>query len=248
MATTYIMVLFLSFIAGITAIFGVVIAFYFQKNGKGISAGIGFAIGMMLLISLFELIPESVDSVGAAGALVAVILGILLVIILDLFIPESCLTHSNGSFDKNLLRAAYCVAFVLILHNFPEGLAITSSYLHSPHMGILLAFAVAVHNIPEGFAFAVPLLASGKSKKFVFKTGLLSSLSEPAGALLGILLLSFLPVLNPFFMAFAAGAMIFVSIHDLWPMAIKYKNNKMFVLGLILSVIIYFCLAIFFPD
>ena len=202
----------------------------------------------MLLISLFELIPESVNSVGIIGSLVAIILGIFLVILLDLFIPESCLTRSSGSFDRNLLRAAYCVAFVLVLHNFPEGLAITSSYIHSPRLGDLLVLAIAIHNIPEGFAFAVPLLVSGKSRKFVFKTGLLSSLSEPAGAALGIFLISFLPVLNPFFMAFAAGAMIFVSIHELWPMARRYHNNKMFILGLILSTIVYFGLEALLPK
>jgi zinc transporter ZupT len=54
---------------------------------------------------------------------------------------------------------------------------------------------------------------------------------------------SFLPGLNPLFMAFAAGAMIFVSIHELLPMACRYKRMSLFILGVVLSVIVYMGLA-----
>jgi len=246
--TTYLIILLLAFLAGITAIIGVLVAFYFQKNGKGIASGIGFAIGMMLLISFFELIPEAVELAGVPKSLIAVIFGALVVILLDLIIPDGCLTKSRGKIDSHILRAAYLVGCVLVLHNFPEGLAITSSYFNSAKMGVFLALAIAIHNIPEGFAFAIPLLAAGKSRKFVFKVGLLSGLSEPIGAALGILLISVLPDLNPLFMAFAAGAMIFVSFHELLPLARRYKNNPLIVAGLVLSIIVYFGLTLVVPE
>jgi len=248
MINTYIWVLVLAFISGLTTIIGVVAAFYFKKNNKGIVAGIGFAIGIMLLVSFFELIPESINSAGTIMTLTAVIFGMLLIVFLDFLIPESCFTHSKGTFDKHLLKAAYCVAFCLILHDFPEGFAMATSFIHSPKMGLLLALAIAIHNIPEEFAMAVPLIAAGKGKKFLLKVGLISGLAEPAGAVLGLLMVSFLPKLNPLFMSFAAGAMIFVSIHELWPMARKYKNTHIFITGLVLSAVVYFSLLVLLPE
>lgn len=60
--------------------------------------------------------------------------------------------------------------------------------------------------------------------------------------------MSFLPGLNPLFMAFAAGAMIFVSIHELLPMARRYKRIFLFVLGVILSIVVYMGLSVLIPE
>lgn len=70
------------------------------------------------------------------------------------------------------------------------------------------------------------------------------ALAEPVGAILGLIAVGFLPGLNPFFMAFAAGAMIFISLDELLPMAHRYKRKSLFVLGIILSVIVYIGLAV----
>ena len=48
---------------------------------------------------------------------------------------------------------------------------------------------------------------------------------------------------NPYFMALAAGAMLFVSIHELIPMARRYRHISLFISGMILSVLIYGLLA-----
>lgn len=48
---------------------------------------------------------------------------------------------------------------------------------------------------------------------------LVSALAEPVGAVAGLLAVGFRPGLVPVFMGCAAGAMIFVSVHELIPMA-----------------------------
>jgi ZIP family zinc transporter len=47
------------------------------------------------------------------------------------------------------------------------------------------------------------------------------------------------PALNAFLMALAAGAMIFVSVHELLPMAARFKNLPLFGAGLALSIAVY---------
>jgi ZIP family zinc transporter len=244
--TTYIAVLLLAFLSGLTTLIGVSLALYFRKSIKGIVIGIGFSSGIMLLISFFELIPESVGTAGIPKTLIAVLLGICLVGILNFIIPHTHFVEEKGHIDIHLLKTAYLVAFGLILHDFPEGFALANSYIHSPSLGVLVALAIAIHNIPEEFAMAVPIVQIEK-KKLLFKIAFLSGLAEPAGAVLGLIAVAFLPGLNPLFMAFAAGAMIFVSIHELLPMAHRYKRISLFVFGIILSIVVYMGLAVLIP-
>ena len=55
-------------------------------------------------------------------------------------------------------------------------------------------------------------------------------------------------MLNPLFMAFAAGAMVFVSVHELLPMARRYGKIPLFALGMAMSVVVYALLAIIVPG
>jgi ZIP family zinc transporter len=223
------------------------LAIIFKKTVKGIAIGIGFSAGIMLLISFFELIPESTGSAGILQTSIAIFLGILLIASLNFIIPHTHLVKEKSKFEKHLLKTAYLIAFGLILHDFPEGFAMANSYIFSPSLGLLVALAIAIHNIPEEFAMAVPIVLV-KNKGFLFKAAFLSGLAEPAGAVLGLFAVHFLPALNPLFMSFAAGAMIFVSIHELFPMAIRYKKLKLFILGIILSISAYLVLGILIPE
>ena len=164
---------------------------------------------------------------------------------LNFIIPHIHLTRERKAIRREL-KAAYLIAFGLILHDFPEGFAMANSYIYSPSLGVLIALAIAVHNIPEEFAMAVPIVLV-KKKSFLFRAAFLSGLAEPAGAVIGLFAADLMPALTPLFMSFAAGAMIFVSLHELLPMAIKYRHTALLVLGLILSVLVYIALKLLIP-
>ena len=87
-----------------------------------------------------------------------------------------------------------------------------------------------------------------KDKRFLFKVAFLSGLAEPAGAILGLFAVHFFPFLNPLFMSFAAGAMIFISIHELMPMAKRYRKTSLFILGIFLSALVYLGLLTLLPG
>ena len=82
----------------------------------------------------------------------------------------------------------------------------------------------------------------------MIKAALISGLAEPAGAMLGLLAVNIFSFLNPLLMSFAAGAMIFVSLHELLPLARHYQKPKLFGLGLILSVFVYMGLNLMIPE
>jgi zinc transporter ZupT len=59
------------------------------------------------------------------------------------------------------------------------------------------------------------------------------------GAVLGLVAVGLAPGISTLLMAFAAGAMIFVSIHELIPMARRYRQPGLFIAGVGLSVLVY---------
>lgn len=156
---------------------------------------------------------------------------------MDFIIPHTHLVKEKGKVNK-VVSFAFLVAFGLILHDFPEGFAMANSFIYKPALGILVALSIAIHNIPEEYAMAVPLVLT-KKKKLIYKLAFLSALAEPAGAIIGLIAVSIFAKLNPIFMSFAAGAMIFISIHELIPFTIKYKKPFVLFCGIIASVIVY---------
>jgi len=244
MPDVYIAVILLSFLSALTTLVGVGLALYFKNKEKGIAIGIGFSAGIMLFISFFELLPESAAASSFISMLVSLILGIFFIFSLNFIIPHIHYFKEKGAISLHV-KAAYLVAFGLILHDFPEGFAMANSYIYAPGLGMLVAASIAIHNIPEEFAMAVPLIVA-KRRKSLFNLAILSALAEPLGAGFGLLAVSIAPTFNPFFMAFAAGAMIFISIHELYPMAKRYKKLPYFGIGIILSLFVYFGLSLFF--
>lgn len=238
MNTTYIAILLLSLLSLFTTWVGVMLAICLHENVRAIAASIGFSTGIMLLISLLELVPESTAMMGTTQTLTSFMLGVGLVWMLHLIVPHIHLVEEKGVADRMLIRSAYLVAFGLILHDFPEGFAMANAYIAAPGLGVLVAVSIALHNIPEEFAIAVPAVMI-RSRRFLYGAALLSALAEPMGAVIGLVAVGIAPALNACFMAFAAGVMSFVSLHELIPMARRYRNMRMFAVGMMVSALVY---------
>lgn len=242
MSATWAAILLLSLTSLLTTWIGVALAIRLRENARAICTGIGFSVGIMLLVSLWELVPAAVDALGARPALVGVALGAGVVWAAHLIVPHTHLAAETGLVDKALVKSVYLVVFGLILHDVPEGFAMANAYIASPSMGVLVALAIALHNIPEEFAMAVPAVTL-RSSRVLYGAAALSALAEPAGALIGLMATGVAPGLNAHFMGLAAGAMSFVSVHELIPMARRYGHKGHFVAGAVASVLVYRLLA-----
>jgi len=245
MLINYPIILILALISGMTTLVGAGLATYCKGNIKAIVMGIGFSTGIMLMISFFELIPEALEKSALLNVVMAVLAGIIILAFLNFIIPHSHLMKEKEKNKSYLYKVAFLVTLGLILHDFPEGFAMANSYALAPNLGIFVAVAIALHNIPEEFAIAAPIVML-KDKKFLYKAAFISSLAEPAGAIFGLIGITIIPSLTPIFLAFAAGAMIFVSIHELVPFAQKYKLPLYFISGIILSILVFLLLKFFF--
>ncbi len=239
--STLFSILLLSLLSGVTTIIGVVLAYWFNKSKRAVVIGIGFSTGMMLMLSLFELIPQAYSIVGIK-ALFGVFLGFIVLFLLHILIPHSHMVHNPKSV---LTEVSILVAVGIMLHDLPEGFALASGYLINQKLGIFTALIIALHNIPEQFAMAVPLVMLRK-KHLLFRIAILAMLAEPIGAMFGVFAVNLAPMLKPYLLAFAAGSMIFVSIDELWPLARRLKEPFEFFLGITIGVGIFLLLGTFF--
>jgi len=235
--------LLLCFIAGIFTVVGSLITFFIKDFKKSyLQFSLGLSCGVMIYVSFVELLPTSIKNVGALNANIAFFAGIVLIILVDFFIPHEYIAEriKTDTHDKKLMASGIFTAIGIGIHNFPEGLAVFMSALVDIKLGIALAIAIALHNIPEGIAVAMPIYYATKSRKKAFWYSFLSGFAEPAGAVLAILVLR--PFLNPMILslslAFVAGIMVFISFDELLPLSCQSEGYHISILGVIIGMAI----------
>lgn len=115
----------------------------------------------------------------------------------------------------------------MTLHNIPEGMAVGVAFAAGgAEFGIPLAIAIMLHNIPEGFAVAAPLYGTGRSPKRIALMAGATGLVEIPAAFLAFALFSVVDSLMVFGLAFAAGAMLYVTVDELIPAAMQRGNER----------------------
>ena len=137
--------------------------------------------------------------------------------------------------DATLKRTGLFSALAIAIHNFPEGMATFISTLGNPQLGVTIAIAIAIHNIPEGISVAIPVYYATNDKKKAIVLAFLSGIAEPVGAMIGGLVL--LPFLNNTIMGIVfsmiAGIMVYISLDELLPTAVKYGEHHIAIYGFI---------------
>lgn len=224
----------LTFIVGFSTMLGVLVIYIKSKNhNKIIMASLSFAAGVMITVSITDLIPESIlllgnnlkNSTTIIISILAIVLGIIISMIIDYYLPDKPMTNTK---DKSLFKVGIISMIAIILHNLPEGIATFVATSSDVKLGISLTLAIAMHNIPEGISISVPIYYStGSKKKAIFYT-LISALSEPLGALLAFIFLKIFindTILGILF-SLIAGIMLQISFCELLPAARKYDNKK----------------------
>ena len=241
--------LLLTVIAGLSTGIGSGIA-YFIKRPKIVylAFALGLSAGVMIYISFMEMLPDALETLGEGWGLLVFFVGIGVMALIDLLVPEQENPHNYEDLEEptaahgshKLMRTGLFTALAIAVHNFPEGLVTFAAALSDVKLGAFIAIAIAIHNVPEGIAVSVPIFYATKDKNKAFFYSFLSGVSEPAGALLGYLVL--MPFLTPAVLAgtlaFVAGVMIYISLDELLPTAHRYGHGHLVISGVVLGMLI----------
>lgn len=108
------------------------------------------------------------------------------------------------------------------LHNVPEGLAVGIGFAGPDLLlGSGVSLAIALQDVPEGFAMALVLQKLQLPLRQVLGWSLAAAILEPVGAVLAScvcqVLGQSLALAYPLLLALAAGAMLFVVLHEVIP-------------------------------
>ena len=236
--------------AGGTLLGGVLGVLFKKPSSKYIGLMLGFSAGIMLGVSLFELMPEAYEYGGLTAAMVGFVIGGLFVFGLDFIAEKYRRTKESakpikGSVEnkdfKKLFKTGLIIFFTVMLHTFPEGVAIGAG--EHLGMGVVLALVLMVHNIPEGLAFALPLRASGVKVWKVLGVSFLAGVPMVFGGIIGYLL-GMNDLLIAYALSFAAGAMIYVVFGEMLATAYEYcQNHKLLTLISMLGTVIIILFA-----
>ena len=201
----------------------------------------GFAAGVMVAASIWSLlIPaiEQSEDMGKLSFLPAFIgfwSGVLFLLLLDRLISHLHVGSEQAEGPKSKLGRTTMMVLAVTLHNIPEGMAVGVMYAgflagNTPQItaasALVLSLGIAIQNFPEGAIISMPLRAEGESKGKAFLGGVLSGVVEPIGAVLTILAAQLVIPALPYFLSFAAGALLYVVVEELIPEMSQGKHSN----------------------
>lgn len=234
----------LTTLAGMATMIGSIPIFVKIKNTDNLIAGAcAFASGVMICVSIFDLIPKAINYLrdNYIGILVVVItfIGIIVGMYISYGMDKIIDRVSTGN---NLFKVGILSMIVIILHNIPEGIVTYIVSNKNIMLGISICIAIALHNIPEGISIAIPIYyATGSKLRAIFYT-LVSALSELGGAIITYLFLGKYindKILGILF-SFIAGIMIQIAFSKLLPTGREYNKGitrLFFILGMVVMMI-----------
>lgn len=205
--------------------------------------GISFAIGALLAVAFWGLIPEAFEQVKPEQF--QILSGTILAGILGFFILEKLLiwrhchsgsceahgdehehSHSHSHSHSNAKSAGSLIILGDGIHNFVDGILIAAAFLTDVQLGIVTSLAVAAHEIPQEVGDFAILLDSGYSRGKALFYNMLASLTTVLGGILAYFSLEDLHSSLPFFLALAASSFIYIAVADLIPTLHKKTDIK----------------------
>jgi len=210
------------------AIGAAIVAFVKKGSGAITTLVLGFAAGVILMVSFVELIHPAIHKAETYSSLPTWIIvpgaftaGFFCTLLLDL-----CISHLRGKRGNDFkYKQGVVLLSVLSVHSVPEGLALgillgalgRHFYIDELMAVVPIAIAIGLHKLPEGTAISVAFQKEGMTKLKSFLLGQASGFLGFLSGIVGFIIAISINAILPYAMGFAGGAMIWVAVHELIP-------------------------------
>ncbi len=195
----------------------------------------GFAGGVMTAASVWSLLLPAIAQAEAEGRLPAWLPAAAGLVLGALFLTAADVLQGGAQGRGRMLFTA------ITLHNIPEGMAVGLAFaLAADGEGLAaaaaLALGIGIQNFPEGAAVSLPMLSQGMGRGRAFLCGVSSGAVEPVFGMLAVFTASLAHPLMPWLLSFSAGAMLYVTAHELCPEAADRSGTLAFIGGFVLMM------------
>ena len=237
--------LILTLIAGLFFLVGGLISLKVKNKDKLNIFSIALALVIIINLLARELIPEIfelLENYDLKFKILCIIvfglLGILILKVLDFFIPDHHHEHEDNEIDKtehisHMKHIGTLTLISLILHNLLEGFAIAGMTVNNLEIGFMVCISVALHNIPLG-THIFSSIDMKKSKLLV--TSL--TLSSFVGGLIFLFLGEISNLVLAIISIITLGMLIYISLIELLPELWHNIKKKEAIIGLLSGIII----------
>jgi len=207
---------------------------------------VSFSAGALFGDAFIHLLPEIVEEVGfGLNISVYVMVGIGVSFVIEKFIHwRHC--HLPNTKD-HVHPFAMMNLFGDGIHNFIDGLIIGASYLVSVSVGIATTLAVIFHELPQEIGDFGVLLHGGFSKAKALFFNFVTALTAVFGAVISLLISSYVENITAFLVPFAAGTFIYIAGSDLIPQLhkeVKVEKSLLQLIAIVLGVLVMLSLLV----
>ena len=233
--------LLITLVLGLFIIVGAIITFVSKNNNKFVSFSISLAFSVMIMLMFVDLIPEVKEIfigefgivVGVLLALLGIVAGIIILKLLDMFIPDH-----DGHEKEELKHIGLISSIALILHNIIEGMAVYTTVNNSIETGLLISLGVGLHNIPLGMVITSTFYKANNNRKKTWLIISAVSLSTFIGGLIMMLLSGVLvnEIVLGVLLSITLGMLIYISVFELLPKMLESKNKKITISGIVTGI------------
>lgn len=245
--------LVLTLLVGLFILIGSIIGLNYKDNKKITDFSISIAFGVIISLILFEIIPETYetlsDGMNTFRSIIVIIIlsliGIIALKVLDLFVPhhehENHHHHKHSDekcHDEHLYHIGIIASIAVIFHNLIEGMSLYLVTSTSISSGILLCIGVGLHNIPMGLVIFSTLTKSNFSKSKALRLSLIVSLATFLGGFIMFILGGVSELAEGILLGLTLGMLIYIAVFELAHQIYHMKDKKIAIVGTSIGIVL----------
>jgi len=235
----------LTLISGLFFLIGGLLSLKVKDKDKLNHFSTGLALVIIFNLLIFDLAPEVLEmledkslSLKIIFTIIFVGLGILILKLLDHFIPDHHHEHhdikDNMSEHKGHMKHIGVLTIVsLVLHNLLEGFAIFGMALNDFKIGLFTCLSVALHNIPLGTHIFSSMDVKRNKNLILFLT-----LSSLLGGLIFLVIGSVSNIVLSAISLITMGMLLYIAFLELLPEVTIHIKSKATIMGIITGFIL----------
>lgn len=173
------------------------------------------ASGILLGAAFLGMIPKALTMAEPIKITSFILIGIV-----TLFILEKVLLWRNCG-NKDCDRRAHASSSVALIgdafHHIIDGVVITSSFLVSFEVGLMVSISIAFHEIPKSLGDLSILIKNGQTRKKAFWLKFLSVSTAIVFGIIAYFISNSIKGIIPYVLSFSAASFLYLSMAQLIP-------------------------------